>query len=100
MHLDRGSLTDSDRIVSVKISLLDRPVLDRDFIFQRRAQSVNNRSLGLRTHRLRIDNLPAIHGGHDTIDLELVALDRDFRHFAKITSEGMVASDASALAFG
>src|ERR1700693_5624307 len=100
MHLDRRSFTDSDRIVSIKISLLDSAILNCDLILQRRAQSINNRAFGLRTYRLRIHDLPAIHGGYDTIDLEVAALDRHFRHFGKITSEGMIASDAAPLALG
>src|ERR1700676_328985 len=100
MHFDRRSLANPQRIVSIKISLLDRSVLDRNLILQRRAQSIYNRALGLRTHRLRIDNLPAIHRSHNAIDLEVATLDRHFRHFAKITSEGMVAINASPLAFG
>src|ERR1700722_2278073 len=100
MHFDRRSLGNPKRIVSIKISLFDRPILNRDLILQRRAQSINNRAFGLRAHRFRIHDLPAIHPSHNAIDLEAAALDRHFRHFAKITSERVVASDASALALG
>jgi hypothetical protein len=60
----------------------------------------NNGALRLRTHRLRIHNLSAIHRGHNATDLELATLDRHFRHFRKVAPNDAYAAMPRPLAFG
>src|ERR1019366_4501045 len=81
VHLDRRSFADPDRIIPIKVRLLDRTILDRDLILQRGAQPVDDRAFRLRAHRLRIHNLPAIHRRDNAVNLELAALHRHLGHF-------------------
>src|SRR6266566_6632986 len=77
-RFDLRHLGDAHRVVIIEVGLLDAAVLDGAFLIEQRGQTVDERACDLPLDLSWIDAVSRIGGGNNAVNLDLVAVDRDF----------------------
>src|SRR5262249_19830898 len=89
-HEDRFDLPPprgAHRVLIIEVGLLDAAVLDGAFLIEQRGQTVDERACDLPLDLSWIDAVSRICGGNNAVNLDLVAVDRDFGAGGHITAE-------------
>src|SRR6516162_9704713 len=86
-RFDLRHLGDAHRVVVIEVGLLDAAVLDGAFLIEQRGQAVHERARDLPLDLSWIDSVSRIGGGNNAMNLDLVAVDRDFGAGGHITGE-------------
>src|SRR5688572_2471331 len=78
MNFHHRHLVDAQRLVLIKVRLLDTTFVECNVAAQGRTQSVNDCALHLLNDAGRVDSDAAIHGAHYTMDANLSLHDGNF----------------------
>src|SRR5262249_20526102 len=77
INFDLRNLVHPQRFVLMKVCLLDAAFIDRDVSSQDLCNSEDDSALNLLHSAARVDDLPAVHGSYDSMDLHLPFFYRD-----------------------